>query len=367
MRSCGVGEKRGQNKGPRHVRQSAGAAIRALCQIAAMQRVVRALVGASAGLMLSACAAPGSMPGGTNWDAAGRELDGGSGSANASSSAQKTTVANLNRILSAEQLSPVDRSLYLSIRAFLYSRLGREEDSQKDVAEMARVNPQGWPIMMWFVMPGLAGSGDRGAALRALGYGLAQKPNDAWLLTGQGQVQLQIADYARALGTLDNAVASANTPAERRNSAYFRGHANLALGNYDQAASDFDAAIAGQTSPKARMLGALWRYAAQVRGRHNAQATLAKELGNENLSEWPAPVVKFLLGRLPAGELEVAAESDDAAKKTNGKCMAAYFIGMDNIRRGDKQRAREQLQLAQARCPTVSEYNWAASNELKRL
>jgi hypothetical protein len=42
-------------------------------------------------------------------------------------------------------------------------------------------------------------------------------------------------------------------------------------------------------------------------------------------------------------------------------------MGMEAQRRGDKQRAREQLQLAQARCPTVSEYNWAASSELKRL
>jgi hypothetical protein len=40
---------------------------------------------------------------------------------------------------------------------------------------------------------------------------------------------------------------------------------------------------------------------------------------------------------------------------------------MDAVRRNDKQRAREQLQLAQARCPTTSEVNWAASNELKRL
>ncbi|HEY2872278.1 MAG TPA: hypothetical protein VGJ56_10185 [Reyranella sp.] len=332
-----------------------------------MQRVIRALVGACAGLMLGACAGPGSLPGGTNWDAAGRDIDGGPSTASASSAAQKTTVENLSRILSTDQLSPVDRSLYLSIRAFLYSKLGREEDSQKDVAEMARINPKGWPIMMSLVMPGLAGGGDRGAALRALGYGLQKKPNDPWLLMGQGQVQMQIADFAGALGTLDNAVASAETPAERRNSAYFRGHANLALGNYEQAASDFDASIAGQTSLKARTLGALWRYAAQVHGRRDARAALARDLGNEDLAEWPGPIAKFLLGRLPAGELEVAAESDDAAKKTNGKCMAAYFIGMDNIRRGDRQRAREQFQLAQARCPTMSEYNWAASNELKRL
>jgi tetratricopeptide (TPR) repeat protein len=340
-----------------------------------MRRGLGRLLGAFAAPVLvygvTACeTAHAQFQGGADWDSTSREYRGaessGAGSA-LPSAARNATIDNLNKILSASQLSPVDRSLYLSIRAFAYSRLGREADSQKDVAEMARVNPKGWPIMLSLVMPGLAGGGDRGAALRALGYGLARKPNDPWLLIGQGQVQMQIADFARALGTLDSAVAGAQTPAERRNSAYFRGHANLALGNFDQAASDFDASIAGQTTLKARIWGALWRYAAQVRGRHNAQAALAKELGNENLYEWPGPIAKFLLGKLPAGELEVAAESDDAAKKTNGKCMAAYFIGMDGVRRGDKQRAREQLQLAQARCPTVSEYNWAASNELKRL
>ena len=104
-----------------------------------------------------------------------------------------------------------------------------------------------------------------------------------------------------------------------------------------------------------------------MRARRDARGLLARDVGNENLYEWPGPIAKFLLGKLPAGELEVAAESDDAAKSTNGKCMAAFFIGMDAVRRGDKQRAREQLQLAQARCPTVSELNWAASSELKRL
>jgi hypothetical protein len=111
----------------------------------------------------------------------------------------------------------------------------------------------------------------------------------------------------------------------------------------------------------------LWRYAAQVRARRDARGLLAKEVANENLSDWPAPIAKFLLGRMPAGELEVAAETDEAASRTNGKCAAAFFIGMDAVRRGDKQRAREQLQLTQARCPTVSELNWAAASELKRL
>jgi lipoprotein NlpI len=111
----------------------------------------------------------------------------------------------------------------------------------------------------------------------------------------------------------------------------------------------------------------LWRYAAQVRSRRDARGALAKDVVSENLDEWPGPIVRFLLGKLPAGELEVVAESDDAAKHANGKCPSAFFIAMDAIRRGDKQRARDQLQLAQARCPTVSELNWAATSELKRL
>ena len=43
------------------------------------------------------------------------------------------------------------------------------------------------------------------------------------------------------------------------------------------------------------------------------------------------------------------------------------LTGMEAMRRGDRQHARELFQLAQARCPTVSELNWAASSELKKL
>jgi hypothetical protein len=165
---------------------------------------------------------------------------------------------------------------------------------------------------------------------------------------------------------LDDALASATTATDRRTALYYRGHANFNLGQYAQAADDFDASLAGRTA-KSRLGPLLWRYASQVRTRRDARGALAKDIGQESLDEWPGPIVRFLLGKLPAGELEVVAESDDAAKRSNGKCPSAFFIGMDAIRRGDKQRARDQLQLAQARCPTVSELNWAASSELKRL
>ncbi|WP_428670153.1 hypothetical protein [Reyranella sp.] len=330
-----------------------------------MQRPWLGLFGAFAALLTVCGTARAQFQGGgADWDPTARELR---GAGSLPSAPRNTSVEELSKILSASQLSPANRTFYLSLRAFVFSRMGREADSQKDVAEMGRINPQGWPVMMWMTMPALAGGGDRGAALRSLAYGLERKPNDPWLLIAQAQVQMQIADFANALATLDGAVAAATSAVERRPAFYFRGHANLDLGNFAQAARDFDAALEGQTALKNRLGVVLWRYAAQVRGRQDARGVLIRDIGNENLYEWPGPIAKFLMGRLPAGELEVAAESDDAAKKSNGKCLAAYFIGMDAVRRGDKQRAREQLQLAQARCPTTSEVNWAASSELKRL
>jgi tetratricopeptide (TPR) repeat protein len=215
-------------------------------------------------------------------------------------------------------------------------------------------------------LPELAGGGDRAAALRTLDSALQQKPGDSWLVIAQAQVYMQIADFQRAQGLLDEALAGATSATDRRIALYYRGHANFNLGRYAAAADDFDATLEGRTG-RARLAPVLWRYAAQVRSGRDARGTLAKAVAGEPLDDWPGPIAKFLLGRLPMGELEVIAESDDQAKRANGKCPAALFIGLDALRRGDRQRARDQLQLAQARCPTMSEFNWAATSELKRL
>jgi tetratricopeptide (TPR) repeat protein len=347
-------------------RQSADAGWRAVCQIAVMQRGILHYLAVFLALALGSTAggAQAQLHGGAEWDDTAR---GPAPLPTVTPGNQTALLDQLNKILQASQLSPTDRSFYLSVRAFMLSRLGRDADSQKDIVEMGKVAPKTWSIMLWSTMPSLAGGGDRAAALRALDYSLTRKPNDSWLLVAQAQVLMQIADYAKAAGALDGAVSAASGPVDRRLAVFYRGQANFNLGNYPAASDDFEASLEGLTTAKTRINSDLWRYAAQVHTKQYARAILNKDIGNENLYEWPGPIAKFLLGRMPAGELEVAAESDDTAKKTNGKCPASFFVGMDAVRRGDKQRAREQLQLAQARCPTVSQYNWAASSELKRL
>ena len=349
-------------------RQSADAARWPLCQIAPMQRQIVQIVGFFAALLTLSGEALAQRNATESWDPSARDFSsGGASRPGATGAARNTTLDSLNKILSASQLSAFDRSIYLSIRAFQLSRLGREADSQKDIAEMGKVLPGDWQVVLSTTMPGLAGGGDRAAALRTLDSALQRKPGDPSLIIAQAQVYMQIADFQRALGLLDTALVGAQTAGDRRSAFYFRGHANFNLGNYAQAASDFDATLAGRPTFRSKLSPLLWRYAAQVRARRDARAVLARDVGAESLNEWPGPILRFLIGKGTAGELEVVAESDETAKRANGKCPAAFFIGMDAMRRGDRRKAREQFQLAQARCPTVSELNWAAASELKRL
>ncbi len=339
-----------------------------MCQIAPMQRAIVKAIGAFAALVTASAEAV-AQRNGSDWDQSARGFDQqpSGGAPGTLAGKRNDTLDALDKILSSSKLSAFDRSLYLSIRAYQLSRLGREADSRKDIDEMGKVLPTGWQMVLSSTVPELAGGGDRAAALRTLDHALLRKPGDPSLAIAQAQVHMQIADFQRAYALLDGTLAGPTTVADRRAALFVRGHANFDLGRYVEAADDFEASLEGRTTAKARLSPLLWRYAAQVRAKRDARAGLARDLGKEDLSEWPAPIAKFLLGKLPAGELEVAAETDDAAKRSNGKCPSAFFMGIDAIRRGDKQRAREQLQLAQARCPTVSEFNWAATSELKRL
>jgi tetratricopeptide (TPR) repeat protein len=348
-------------------RQSADASALSMCQIVRMWWHTARFIAALAALVIASAEALAQRNAAESWDPSARDIGRSLIEPGAPVDARNNTLEALNKILSSPKLSAFDRSIYLSIRAYQLSRLGREADSQKDIAEMGKVLPTAWPVVLSGTVPELAGGGDRAAALRTLDSALQRKPGDSWLVIAQAQVYMQIADFARALGLLDGALASATSPADPRTAFYYRGHANFNLGRYPEAADDFDASLEGRTTLRARLAPLLWRYASQVHSRRDARGALAKAVGSEPLDEWPLPIAKFLLGKLGAGELEVIAESGEAAKRANGKCPTALFVGIDALRRGDRQRAREQFQLAQARCPTVSEFNWAANSELKRL
>ena len=79
--------------------------------------------------------------------------------------------------------------------------------------------------------------------------------------------------------------------------------------------------------PKARLGPLLWRYAAQVRARRDARGALAKDIGNENLDEWPGAD-----RQVPAGQA--------AGRRARG--------------RGRNRRRRQAQPTASARPPSSS-------------
>lgn len=114
-----------------------------------------------------------------SWDPSAREFGRPLEAPNVPADTRNTTLEALNKILSSPKLSAFDRSIYLSIRAYQLSKVGREADSQKDIAEMGKVLPTAWPLVLSGTVPELAGGGDRAAALRTLGSALQQKPGDS--------------------------------------------------------------------------------------------------------------------------------------------------------------------------------------------
>src|SRR4051812_29315595 len=145
-------------------RQSADAGGCPLCQIGPMQRAIVKAIGAFAALVTASSGAV-AQRNATEWDPSTRDFEqrsggvgsGLPGSPGVPANTRNTTLEALDKILSSSKLSALDRSLYLSIRAYQLSRLGREADSRKDIDEMGKILPSGWQMVLSSTMPELAG------------------------------------------------------------------------------------------------------------------------------------------------------------------------------------------------------------------
>ena len=92
-----------------------------------MKREISRILGVLAALVCFAHAARAQLQGGADWDIDGQRFGSRSGGGSAvPSAARDANLEQLNKILSVSQLTPTDRSAYLSLRAFALARAGRE-------------------------------------------------------------------------------------------------------------------------------------------------------------------------------------------------------------------------------------------------
>jgi lipoprotein NlpI len=273
-----------------------------------------------------------------------------------------TSVPAVDRELARRDLAPKDRANLLMYRAMLNLAAGNRSQTDRDIAQALKTDPNLKYDILASRARDMAASGRTQPAIDMVERALKDQPGYAPLITTRGQVRMMQGDYALALADF-NQSADTNDVARR-----LRAQAHYTNGNYQAAVGDLDFLLQSGSKVSEPIYLVLWRYANNVKLRRDARGQLAADMRSYGEPPaWPAPIARFLAGRMTAGELELIAESDDAAKRANGRCLATYFIAMESVRQGNRARARELLQLTQARCVVAHFANWAATAELKRL
>ncbi len=326
-------------------------------------------LGAAAVLAIAPLAAQTGVPLDRDWDPVAREFnrhEGGDVGVLAVTprgpSGPINSIPAVTRELARQDLSPKDRGNLLMYRAMLHLAAGNQTRADRDIDLALRTDPTLKYDMLASRARDMAASGRTQPAIDLVERALQDQPGYAPLVTTRGQVRMMQGDYALALADFSQNAGTSDVARRLRAQAYYTN------GNFREAVGDLDYLLQSGSSVSQPIHLMLWRYANNVKLRRDARGMLTSDLRSYGEPEaWPAPIARFLAGRMTSGELEIAAETDAGAKRSDGRCLASYFIAMDSVRQGNQARALELLQLTQARCGIAHFAHWAASAELKRL
>ena len=324
-----------------------------------MRSVFAALLTA---LVLSAgTASAQSMGNDLNWDPARRDFRTPGAPPSPSGNTSTGAMVTLDKELARTDLTPQGRADLLVLRSLLFRSMGRESDSRRDFQEALRV----WPDVRFQIVAAAAmvdaNAGRAQPALDQLDKALRERPGQPSLLTTRAQVRLMLGDNDQAIADLSPLVDGSPRARWLRVQAYYN------KGSHRESSDDIDTLLRGW-SGAAPVMPMLWRYANNVKLRRDARGALAADYrAYGEPTEWPAPIVRHLLGRMTLGDLDVTAETDAGSRSNNGRCLTSLFQGLDALRGGNRPRARELFQLSQARCGPTTSANLAASAELRRM
>jgi DNA-binding winged helix-turn-helix (wHTH) protein/lipoprotein NlpI len=161
-----------------------------------------------------------------------------------------------------------------------------------------------------------------------------------------------IADFTTATG-IDpkSAVAFFN-----RGRAYFHG------GDFAKAQADFRRALA--LTPNF-FRATLWLDIAERRGKLPRE--LEQSASRLNITAWPAPVVRMLLGDLTLAQVLAAADDKDPTTRQGRVCQANFYGGELALSQDAREEAARLLRLAADACPPSEIERQSAAAELKAL
>src|SRR5262245_7919320 len=175
---------------------------------------------------------------------------------------------------------------------------------------------------------------------------------DAWRAKGGANVDRALADYGEAIRL------------DPKDSSAYRSRGVTYLYSGDAAKALADVNQASELDPKDAYV-ALWM---DIVGQRNAVASrLEQTIAKLDMTKWPGPVLRLLLGQLTPAAVLAAADNPDARRKNNWICEANFYSGIAALRTGSKDDAAKLYRSAADACPRDSIEWYAAHAELKQL
>lgn len=204
------------------------------------------------------------------------------------------------------------------------------------------------------------GKGDYERALADFDQAILLAPSDARLYTERGLTYELLGDYPRAIREFDRAISFKpnNAPAIES-----RGRTHFYLGNFAQSAADLQRGLS-LDSTNAEV--ALWLHLARQRLGQDDANDFEAHAAPIDSTQWPAPVVRYLLGRMTEDSLRSLAAVIDSTGREQ-RCSVAFYLGQEALLEGRSETAAKLFQTTRAECPKALSVHRAAVAELHRL
>lgn len=243
-------------------------------------------------------------------------------------------------------------------RSIVWVRKGDSDRAIADAEEAVRLDPKD-PAA--FIHRGYAwrAKGDNDKAIADYDEAIRLDPKDALAFLHRGYAWLAKGDNERAIADYGEAI---RLDPKAAGVHLARGVAFFANGSFVNAQTDFAEANAIKSNDA---FAVLWLDIARRRDRLRSQlAELATKL---DMTVWPAPVVRYLLGESDLATLLAAARDSDPEKARGQLCEARFFAGELALINGDKDGAKDLLRSATRDCPKNFVQLPAANAELRAL
>jgi lipoprotein NlpI len=186
-------------------------------------------------------------------------------------------------------------------------------------------------------------------------------PGDARVFNDRGLVYVGMDDYPHAIQDFDRAISlKPDNAAAIQN----RGRTYFFLGNHAQAAADLQRGLLLDSTNASVVI---WLHLARQRMRQDDASDFAAQAAAVDSSRWPAPVLRYLQGRIDADSLRALADSTDADARADQRCAAGFYLGETALLREARDSAATLFEETRASCPKAQPEYKAAVAELRRL